>query len=870
VGDINLSKLPMDDQATYRELASLKNTGGTLNINQKKQLDLLNTKAAYLAGSSVIERDNTVSANYSDGITGKAITDVKAQKEVDSLIYEMETKTEDNTNASKKQQDEKARDVNKQIMNLVRENAANNSDSDFGDDEDGYHEASASEMQQLHAFNTAQKLKTGQGGSLADLNFVESTPSILDNPSYSNVDRKTSKLVDEVKEQVPETSIEDYQTAMSNLTRSSGDADINDVMTVEKWEKENPTKYQAAQVALTNIKSGQGGSLEDLEAIEKYEFSELSYDEQYKQKVEALSRGTGGTAADLRFIEDYEESKTTTEERYQNALKSISSEDGGGFASLDIIEDYEATHAPSEARYNSAIDRLSDGSGGTEEDLKLIEEYEESHMTDEMRYNQALSAISRGDGGSMADMEVVENYEATHGLGMTNDLWNAMNDSIANAEAMTEYQNKRAKSEPYDADIIEKECTEESELINKYTDPNKGTPKVAFEKRKRSDTFKAPNFLSKGSSVLLKSSNGLLVDGHKLTNYKLSSDPIKRPIPLDKNKVPAHDSYGLNKEYYGKMLGDVFKQSGFGGLDNQFSSWMKRIDRYQLNMLPPNTETSDITLMTRPCLPMNSMSIKHDSFLRQFDTDRTNSVSFAIRCLLDKFWASTGSNVDLAHKSPLYDPRSPWITPVTNGLVSISGFPDPQIETKTTEGGYHQEDQTYVKGGTGMYRSQQLQLNFKDPQGGPLMLLFQVWIEIMAQLRDGRMMSYLDPINRNYLPYAVGIYHFNLDPTKTYITNWAKCTMCFPLTVPIGAVMNKSENQRFITSAGQFTIPFMCNFIHYNKMNHLRSFNILTERYCKGVKSLPNLPNGRHNNYEGIPYIEASEFGFKLVYKKLS
>lgn len=556
------------------------------------------------------------------------------------------------------------------------------------------------------------------------------------------------------------------------------------------------------------------------------------------------------------------------------AVVGMRSED----SELEDVVDYYSKKNKSEGLSVEELDEYVEKKGVLERKQALIEIEERQEQIDREKYDAAKESMERETGWTLGDAETVKKYEDEHsvlGFMVSSGTKDRIEDAIASAEALTEKQNERSVR---GYEIFDPDATENS-VGNSYDKGNISTPTETQQKLRASDTIKFPY------PEELKQQSHRLVD----VGFDSTTGEYGKLIPQKEQKIkdvnanykkPAMtgkkpeeqfstDFISKSEKDYNKILNGIFRANGLGLLEDQHSSWMRYIDRSQINIVPHNTETSDITLMTRPSLPMNGMTLLTDSFLAQFNTDNPNSIYYGIRCLLDKKYAATHYK-----RGPYYHPLSPWLTPVTNGLIGISGFPDPTIETETTEGGYHQEDQTYVKGGLGLYRSQQLQLNFKDIQGGPLMNMFLAWVTIMAQLRDGRIMAYMDDINKNILPYTVGIYHFNLDPTKNYITNWAKCTMCFPISVPFGAIMNKSENQRYITSAGEFSIPFMCNLIHYRQLNDLRAFNIVAKRYYPDIEKAPILPLLKSNNYDGVPYIvndfsDNKSGGFRLVYKKL-
>ena len=139
-----------------------------------------------------------------------------------------------------------------------------------------------------------------------------------------------------------------------------------------------------------------------------------------------------------------------------------------------------------------------------------------------------------------------------------------------------------------------------------------------------------------------------------------------------------------------------------------------------------------------------------------------------------------------------------------NSLTSISGFPDIALQTQTTQGGYQQEAQTFAIGADDFNRATyNLSLNFKDIQHGPVSAIIYYWLEYIRCVTRGLMLAYADDIDEQRLNYTVSIYRFTLDPTRTYITDWCKCTGCFPTTLNTGSIVQVNDNEEFVRAAQQ-------------------------------------------------------------------
>jgi len=339
----------------------------------------------------------------------------------------------------------------------------------------------------------------------------------------------------------------------------------------------------------------------------------------------------------------------------------------------------------------------------------------------------------------------------------------------------------------------------------------------------------------------------------------------------------------LMKEAVKKIGEFSFRSSGSGGLNNQFQNFFTGIDKFKRNMLSPNSEHSGMTFITRPKLNLTSSALRQSSKMLALDTQDVSDVQFMIRCLLDTRFARK-ELLSKAGQSPLLDMRNPFNIPLCNALVGVSGWPDIVLETNTTEGGFHSEDQTVPIGSDNLNKTYDLTLTFEDIQGGVIASIFDFWLESMRCLVKGIMIPYKEDIDENRLCFTVSIYRFVLDPTLKYVVKYAKATGCYPISLPTGGFFNVNENEVTKADCAKFSIPFKVNKIEYNKPEVLRDFNTLVERYSpreatedtmEASISLLNatniIPIAPQWNWIGVPYIYTSEKerGIQLQYRQL-
>lgn len=338
-----------------------------------------------------------------------------------------------------------------------------------------------------------------------------------------------------------------------------------------------------------------------------------------------------------------------------------------------------------------------------------------------------------------------------------------------------------------------------------------------------------------------------------------------------------------------EIANESLKYAGGGATENILQNFLSRIDRHGTVLVPLNNLNYGYTFITRPRLNLTGGNLRQHPVLSTLYTDEKNSVPFMIRALLDTrlcngqplfsgafggyatFNDETMTFMENAATSGLIDVRNPFFTPLCNGLKGISGFPDFNLESETTEGDFHSGDFTFVKGSDMNNRTQELSLEFRDCQGSVILSCIYFWCLAMALQAKGVIMAYPDDIYAQRLNYTVSIYRFVMDSSRRNILWWAKATGCFPKSVPVGALFNINQGEVTISSAQNFSIPFVANKIEVNDPGILLDFNKLMQSYCPNITSPDYYPNVEDNsaryNFMGLPYIESTRIGLELKWK---
>ena len=310
---------------------------------------------------------------------------------------------------------------------------------------------------------------------------------------------------------------------------------------------------------------------------------------------------------------------------------------------------------------------------------------------------------------------------------------------------------------------------------------------------------------------------------------------------------------------------ESFRSAGAGTYLSTYQTILSRFDRFGVNTLMPNHEMTGYTFITRPKLNFSTTSLRQDRILAMLDTADPGSLQFAIRCYLDTYYSSRRDVTALAGLCPFFNSESPFLIPLSNNLVSVSGWPDPILEPETTDGGFFSEDMTIAKGSDRLNKTYDITLTFRDIQGGFIMALMWMWIHYIELVIRGDTTAYPEDIAARRINYTCSIYRFVMDPSYRFITKWSKATGCWPRSIPIGNIFNFGDKEKFIHSAAQYSVPFTVNKVEIMDPIIFRDFNTIIRRFSPTIKNatmsgrpIGLVPAGMtpDDNFIGIPYID--------------
>lgn len=235
--------------------------------------------------------------------------------------------------------------------------------------------------------------------------------------------------------------------------------------------------------------------------------------------------------------------------------------------------------------------------------------------------------------------------------------------------------------------------------------------------------------------------------------------------------------------------------------------------------VPINKDGYGLTFFTRPALNMQTENIRaHRQFLPLLSTEKS-SLQRVIRCLLDPRLQRSGLPCDFV------DPDMAFIPVLSNNLLSISGWPDVEVDTFTSQPGAYKEAWFMVDSVAQNLSTYDITANFRNIEGDPITALIFYWIHYASLVYQGRLVPYPEYIIENEIDYLTRIYRLVLDKNKRFVQKIGCTGIAAPLSAPFGASLNYEAGTPLNLSNNQLSIPFRCAGAIYQDDIVIYTFN---------------------------------------------
>lgn len=340
------------------------------------------------------------------------------------------------------------------------------------------------------------------------------------------------------------------------------------------------------------------------------------------------------------------------------------------------------------------------------------------------------------------------------------------------------------------------------------------------------------------------------------------------PFSTIATHVLREGSQALNQVGYGASVGtgasfeipnidDLLSITGIGPLDSAVTANFWGVRRNAKPLAQPLLfENTGMTFFTKPRMCLSDANIL-GTVLTLLHSENSKSMGRAIRAYLDPYTGGTppntatvsrGMKIDV-YKSDLVDPLNPFITILGNNCMSITGFPDSDLNTYTAPEGVFHESWSMADDIVTLYGRYDLSCTFRNIYGDPIGAMMYAWLYYMSSVYVGDMMPYIDSIIDNEIDYQTRIYRFVMDPTRTRIVRMFCCGAAFPTAASTGANFNFNEGKPFVDESNEYSVNFTCSGAVYYDARIIKWFNKTVSNFNS------NMADGKRESfYTKIPY----------------
>lgn len=322
-----------------------------------------------------------------------------------------------------------------------------------------------------------------------------------------------------------------------------------------------------------------------------------------------------------------------------------------------------------------------------------------------------------------------------------------------------------------------------------------------------------------------------------------------------------------NNSIAGMSLDELFSRMPTGSLDRAVFNNLRGVNHRQVRgMVPSNREQPGLIFFTRPQLNMQPDNIRNVRWLSQLLSRESTSMQTYIRCMLDPR-LMTGISYDDRRipeiSCPLVDNKQAFIPILTNNYISNSGWPSISVPTFTSKAGLYNESISMVDGRVLNSETWDLNVNFRNSLGDPILFLFFVWCVYMSFTFEGKLAPYTDFITENEFDFNTRIYRIVLDYRRKRVTKIASTAAAFPLSVPLGDSFNSDASQTYSEGNKEINMSFRCMGVDYFDPIIAKEFNSVVEIFNPAMKdevrtsTMVQLSTRMAQvfNHEGYPHI---------------
>lgn len=311
------------------------------------------------------------------------------------------------------------------------------------------------------------------------------------------------------------------------------------------------------------------------------------------------------------------------------------------------------------------------------------------------------------------------------------------------------------------------------------------------------------------------------------------------------------------------FINQIVRNTGLSPRDQSISDTFRGLNiTGKNNAVPLNTENHGYTFFTRPYLNLSEQNCMVDRRLQMLLNPNPLSVERRVRAYLDPE----------RHKNngpdwcPGVDVFNPFITILSNNLISLTGWEDFTLNLSTTTPGVYRDAMSYVDDVPYQYGTYDLQMTCRNIDGDPITWMLAMMEIYMGLNREGRIMPYPELALLNEYDANVRCYRLVMDATKTYVQRIAANGAGLFMNAPTGQGLNFTGDgsetpYQTVSDQLNFSIRSMgltiYDYILIYEFNELvQEFNPAMKDGSRGVATVKLSQNEKNwFNFDAYPYI---------------
>jgi len=211
-----------------------------------------------------------------------------------------------------------------------------------------------------------------------------------------------------------------------------------------------------------------------------------------------------------------------------------------------------------------------------------------------------------------------------------------------------------------------------------------------------------------------------------------------------------------------------------------------------------------------------------------------------------------GGYVAATPRSEHVDDRNPFVSLLSNTLMTLTGFPDSSLDTFTSEEGYAKEAMTWADGRTQHFGPVDLTAEFRNVKGDPVTTFYIAYLEYMSRVQTDHISPHAFMMTHKYIDYMMAIYRLVMDESDRFVQKIGVVPAAFPTATPDAAAFNVNREKAFTDANATVSIPFRGNGFISNDPIVAWAFNQSVYGCWPGIKSACTPLVGENFKYRGV------------------